>query len=161
MTSSTLPDDDDDDVGCEDNQCLLFQPLPSPSVSIRHIAAGEKHMMACSSTGVAFSMGWNGMGACGLGRHIIESHEPVPLAPPFGGIVKISSVSAGMQQSLLLTEDGDVYLCGWNSDGQLGLGEGKSLHLGHTMAMVARLWWPGPVPGPSSFSLLICKNLRR
>jgi alpha-tubulin suppressor-like RCC1 family protein len=121
MTSSTLPDDDD--VGCEDIQSLLFQPLPSSSISIRHISAGEKHMIACSSTGGVFSMGWNGMGACGLGRRVFESLEPLPLAPPFCGIVKISSLSAGMQHSLLLSEDGDVYSCGWNSDGQLGLGD--------------------------------------
>lgn len=124
LCSGLLPGDSDME-GVEDDEVtrlLLQTPLPR-SISIRRLAVGEQHAIACSSEGGVWGWGWNAMGACGLGREVLSTREPLPLASPFGNIVKVSSVSAGLQHSLLLSEEGDVYSCGSNGDGQLGLGD--------------------------------------
>lgn len=36
---------------------------------------------------------------------------------------KISLISAGAHHSVIMTQQGDVYVCGNNKDGQLGLGD--------------------------------------
>lgn len=40
---------------------------------------------------------------------------------------KVKMVAAGANHSLCLTERGDVYSCGYNAKGQLGLGDERSV----------------------------------
>jgi alpha-tubulin suppressor-like RCC1 family protein len=37
-----------------------------------------------------------------------------------GGLPHVSSISAGMNHSLVVTTDGTVYCCGWNEHGRCG-----------------------------------------
>lgn len=45
------------------------------------------------------------------------------LISSLAGAIKIVQAAAGLSHTLLLSDSGDVYSCGWNGDGQLGLGD--------------------------------------
>uniref|UniRef100_H2MJZ1 RCC1 like n=1 Tax=Oryzias latipes TaxID=8090 RepID=H2MJZ1_ORYLA len=70
-----------------------------------------------------FSLGNNAFGQCG--RRIVrdevysDSHV-IHKMEGFGD--KVVQVSCGQDHSLLLTESGRVFACGWGADGQTGLG---------------------------------------
>ncbi|GAX80618.1 hypothetical protein CEUSTIGMA_g8053.t1 [Chlamydomonas eustigma] len=49
---------------------------------------------------------------------------PSPLLiTALAGVVRVVQAAAGLSHTLLLSDLGDVYSCGWNSDGQLGHGD--------------------------------------
>uniref|UniRef100_A0A4W2H9S6 RCC1 like n=1 Tax=Bos indicus x Bos taurus TaxID=30522 RepID=A0A4W2H9S6_BOBOX len=70
-----------------------------------------------------FSMGNNSYGQCG--RKVVEneiyseSHR-VHRMQDFDG--QVVQVACGQDHSLFLTDQGEVYSCGWGADGQTGLG---------------------------------------
>jgi RCC1-like G exchanging factor-like protein len=41
-------------------------------------------------------------------------------------VKKVTQIAAGWNHSLVLTENGDMYACGYGAHGQLGLGEKES-----------------------------------
>lgn len=56
----------------------------------------------------------------------LESKEKAIISSPeivnFKNEVKISKMAAGLSHCLFITENGEIYSYGWNSDGQLGIG---------------------------------------
>ncbi|KAH0548928.1 RCC1-like G exchanging factor-like protein [Cotesia glomerata] len=108
-------------------QLPLARPIPLPlkenSSKVLGLAAGRAHSLILTSEGV-FTLGNNAYGQCG--RSIIEeenhfeSHVIFHI-PEING-QKIAAVSAGQDHSIFLTEQGQVYACGWGADGQTGLG---------------------------------------
>uniref|UniRef100_A0A3P9LZP7 RCC1 like n=1 Tax=Oryzias latipes TaxID=8090 RepID=A0A3P9LZP7_ORYLA len=70
-----------------------------------------------------FSLGNNAYGQCG--RQIVQDEvysdsHVIHKMEGFGD--KVVQVSCGQDHSLLLTESGRVFACGWGADGQTGLG---------------------------------------
>ncbi|KAG1670012.1 hypothetical protein FOA52_011168 [Chlamydomonas sp. UWO 241] len=92
-----------------------------PAVRICAVACGARHSIAVTTCGLVFGWGWNGVGAAGLGIAVHECAHP-ELLGCIAGAVRMAGVAAGLQHTLLLSDIGDVYSCGWNSDGQLGHG---------------------------------------
>jgi len=41
-------------------------------------------------------------------------------------VKKVTQIAAGWNHSLILTENGDMYACGYGAHGQLGLGDKES-----------------------------------
>ena len=63
-------------------------------------------------------VGWNSVGQLGLG-HTEEVLLPAKVTP----LPPVSSVSCGWNHTLILSEEGQVFVCGSNSFGQLGTGD--------------------------------------
>ncbi|XP_072376444.1 RCC1-like G exchanging factor-like protein [Diabrotica undecimpunctata] len=99
-------------------------PLKQPEkTKVLKISAGRAHLVVLTDEGV-FTLGNNAYGQCG--RKIIENEDYIRSnyinhIQDIDG-KNIVDVTCGQDHSLLLTEDGCVYSCGWGADGQTGLG---------------------------------------
>lgn len=93
-----------------------------PSVNgptITAIAAGARHNLVATEGGKCLTWGSNLRGQCGSGE--VSVSLPAPSVVESLGPLKVIGVAAGMEHSVCLTDSGDVYTWGSNSDGQLGL----------------------------------------
>lgn len=103
-------------------------PVKDPSASVTKVECGQSHTLALTTTGQVFSMGSNAFGQCG--RPVIENEDyfrsqvintvHVPLEDPISDA--IVDLECGINHSMFLSKMGQVYSCGWSSDGQTGLG---------------------------------------
>ena len=87
---------------------------------IKSIAAGGHHSMILTSKGKVFMFGFGSHGQLGL-KTTSNVCRPT-LVKDFSGKV-ITSIAAGWNHSLALTQLGDLYVCGNGVYGQLGLGD--------------------------------------
>lgn len=97
--------------------------VPKAPPSPIDIAAGGKHSLILAANGSLFSFGFNGQGQLGQ-RHTNNLKSPT-LVEDFDN-VRIAAVSAGAHHTIAQTNAGDLYACGLNKDGQLGLGHHRS-----------------------------------
>ncbi|XP_042223530.1 X-linked retinitis pigmentosa GTPase regulator-like isoform X2 [Homarus americanus] len=82
-----------------------------------HIACGRSHTIVSCASGAVYLWGHNGDGQLGTGDK--EDHTfPVKVLDLEAPAV---AVAAGCFHSLVLTESGELYIWGSNSEGQLGL----------------------------------------
>ncbi|XP_023940271.2 probable E3 ubiquitin-protein ligase HERC3 [Bicyclus anynana] len=84
------------------------------------VACGRAHTVFVTDTSAVYSVGCNDEGQLGTGD---MEHQSVPQFVELDVDQNIKQVSAGSNHTALLTEDGRVFVCGSNSEGQLGLGE--------------------------------------
>lgn len=119
---------------------LLFYPAPislskvrdDESLNIKKVAAGRAHAIALSESDVLFALGNNSFGQCG--RPIVDDEEfyssqlvhRIEGKAIFGDDDKVKDIVCGLDHSLILTEKGKVFSCGWGADGQTGLGHFNS-----------------------------------
>jgi alpha-tubulin suppressor-like RCC1 family protein len=87
--------------------------------NVTDIAAGVIHSVAVGEGGAVYTWGNNEQGQLGLGDH--GNVHLVPTEVP--GVNEVVAVAAGSLHSLALSRDGTIMACGWNSSGQLGLGD--------------------------------------
>ncbi|KAH8975214.1 hypothetical protein BDL97_01G143600 [Sphagnum fallax] len=90
-----------------------------PGVRIITVAAGGRHTLALSDAGALLTFGWGLYGQCGQGSTDDEM-SPCHVATLVG--LPVSGVAAGLWHTLCITDSGDVYACGGNQFGQLGVG---------------------------------------
>ena len=86
------------------------------------VAAGDNHTIVLNQDGICFSFGDNEYGQLGTGdttRRLIPTR--VAGLPPSVGPVR--QVAAGAIHTGIVTDAGDLFMCGYGSDGQLGLGD--------------------------------------
>ena len=108
------------------SQMLSPELIPQSSFDnkkIKHINTADYFSFFLTEDGDVYACGLNSRGQFGLGD---TSHRYVPtLIPPSSfGNKKIKDVSCcDSYTAMFLTEDGDVYACGPNNYGQLGLGD--------------------------------------
>jgi len=84
------------------------------------IACGSHHTICLDFEGVAFSFGSNQFGQLGLNKEydvLPYTHQPHKIDIP----VLITQISSGLQFTVCLSEDGDLYSFGKNDYGQLGI----------------------------------------
>jgi alpha-tubulin suppressor-like RCC1 family protein len=116
-------------------------PIKLPvTTKVKAIAAGSDYSLALTESGEVYAWGWSYYGQCrniGLGnreqdllltpsRNIgLGNREQHLLLTPtrVAGLAKVKAIAAGSDHSLVLTEAGEVYACGDNQYGQLGLGD--------------------------------------
>ncbi|XP_022121918.2 X-linked retinitis pigmentosa GTPase regulator-like [Pieris rapae] len=84
------------------------------------VACGRAHTIFVTDTNAIYSVGCNEEGQLGTGD--MESHT-VPQFIELTVDQAIRQVSAGSNHTAILTDDGRVFMCGSNTEGQLGLGE--------------------------------------
>ena len=97
-------------------------------VRVREVSAGGRHTLAVTTEGELFGWGSNAVGqlglawnAGGLGNGTPGSDLPIQIGVG-DAQTSVQSASAGEEHSLVLTDNGEVYAMGDNSNGALGLG---------------------------------------
>eukprot|EP00933_Yihiella_yeosuensis_P071110 TRINITY_DN792_c0_g1_i9.p1 TRINITY_DN792_c0_g1~~TRINITY_DN792_c0_g1_i9.p1 ORF type:complete len:460 (+),score=91.33 TRINITY_DN792_c0_g1_i9:72-1382(+) len=85
------------------------------------VAAGEDHSLVALADGKVLSFGRNDEGQLCNGKQGGNQTEPLPVL----GLPHIVQVASGDDSSYFLSRDGDVYACGENDDGELGVGSDK------------------------------------
>ena len=86
---------------------------------IRAIAAGAAHSLALDYTGTVWAWGDNYSGELGTGGGLTSSYPYPMINLPY----PVKAIACGGLHSLILDENGDLYGCGYNGYGQLGLGD--------------------------------------
>ncbi|XP_027073361.2 ultraviolet-B receptor UVR8 isoform X1 [Coffea arabica] len=88
--------------------------------SLREIACGGAHTLFLTENGRVYATGLNDFGQLGISDDRSYATEPLIVT----GIPKeVVKISAGYHHSSAITVDGELYMWGKNSDGQLGLGK--------------------------------------
>lgn len=82
-------------------------------------ASGQSHTLVLSANGEVTTFGSSSCGAMGQG---VEVKQTPPLLLRMSTQVRIRLVASGARHSLLLADNGQLYSCGDNRQGQLGLG---------------------------------------
>jgi hypothetical protein len=85
---------------------------------ISHVVCGQHHIVVLNSKGQIFVGGWNGYGQLGLSD---QKDRRVLTHLPFTQYGEISFVNCGAAHTCFVT-DREVFMCGYNASGQLGLG---------------------------------------
>ncbi|GAB2218566.1 hypothetical protein Droror1_Dr00001793 [Drosera rotundifolia] len=87
---------------------------------VRSVACGGAHTLFLTESGRVYASGLNDFGQLGISDEKNYIMEPVEVC----GLPKeISQISAGYTHSCAITVDGELYVWGKNSSGQLGLGK--------------------------------------
>lgn len=94
-------------------------PIDIPDETIRVIASKGNHTLFLTDKNNVYSCGSNRFGQLGLGDNI---DQVVPKRLSIPNNKKIIAIAMGAFHSLLLTNNNEVYSCGFNENGQLGLG---------------------------------------
>lgn len=91
---------------------------------VQQVVAGQSHTLFLDTDGKIWSCGWNEFGQLGIGPGVPEESNPTPIEilPP------IKMISSKYNHSLALDCSGGVWVFGWNSCGQLGIGNNTSQH---------------------------------
>ncbi|KAL2347162.1 hypothetical protein Fmac_001162 [Flemingia macrophylla] len=90
-----------------------------PNQSLKAIACGGAHTLFLTDHGHVYATGLNDFGQLGISETRHYSLEPVRVF----GEKKIVQISAGYNHSCAVTVDGELYMWGKNTNGQLGLGK--------------------------------------
>ncbi|VDK86815.1 unnamed protein product [Litomosoides sigmodontis] len=100
-----------------DNKINDFQLLQFGSAElIRQLSAGNDHILILTVSGRVYSMGTGSRGE--LGHGTVECEQQPKLVESLTPLT-IIQVACGGWHSVALTDDGNVYLWGWNKCGQL------------------------------------------
>jgi len=86
-------------------------------VKVKDVSVGNYHTIILDLAGNVLTFGRNNYGQLGIGQIDDEPH-PNPCVLPG---IKAKAVFAGPYQSFFITSGGDVYACGDNTRGQLGI----------------------------------------
>ncbi|CAE7831111.1 UVR8, partial [Symbiodinium necroappetens] len=88
------------------------------------LAAGHHHTLVVSNLGQIWAAGYNNDGQLGTGG-TVEQHAFLQVA--FDG-KKFVAVAAGVSHSAAITDSGELWTWGRNSEGQLGIGDTTNRH---------------------------------
>ncbi|KAJ6248133.1 btk-binding protein-related [Anaeramoeba flamelloides] len=103
------------------SQYLSDKPVKQQTSGIVQLAPGSYHWLCLSYEGKVYSMGKNQNGECGVGNH--EKQTNLVEINFFSKNDKtVRFISAGYSQSYFLTTENELYVCGSNSSGNIGLG---------------------------------------
>eukprot|EP00298_Acanthocystis_sp_HF-20_P013103 c20209_g1_i1.p1 GENE.c20209_g1_i1~~c20209_g1_i1.p1 ORF type:complete len:493 (+),score=195.51 c20209_g1_i1:38-1516(+) len=106
-------------TGSYSNSNIPTKVQLSLPLTIIKVAAGGTHSLILTNDGDVYSFGNNAHGQLCNGNQGGSQTLPAKIKnlPPIG------SIAAGWGQTILLADDGSVYVCGRNADGELGLGD--------------------------------------
>lgn len=101
----------------QENRPVMVRAPPCDPGDIVRLAGGGGHTLLLDRAGAVYSTGWNSAGQLGLGHT-----QPVSVFTKVDSICdKVVEIAAGWDFSIFLTEHGEVFTCGSNSFGQLGI----------------------------------------
>lgn len=96
--------------------------------NIVQISAGTRHSLLLTADRQVYSFGDNPYGQLSLGDNI-RRNIPTLIPANYFNNLSIVQLSAGYNHSLMLTENGEVYSCGFGLFSQLGLGDNNNLNI--------------------------------
>lgn len=82
------------------------------------LSCGKEHVLFLTRAGVVFSFGAGSRGQ--LGHGIVQDKLEEPTQVDAIAAVPIKAIAAGGWHSVVISEYGDLYIWGWNVNGQLG-----------------------------------------
>jgi alpha-tubulin suppressor-like RCC1 family protein len=123
-----------------------------PGSGITQIAAGNGHTIVLYSDGTVGGWGNNSYSAVGIEgeRHTSVGKKLPVLGDPNSGI-KIVAIGTGINSSYAISQRGELYVWGFNSSGQLGIGDaGGSMQPTpvlnkHIRVALPRKFWGWPI----------------
>jgi hypothetical protein len=106
--------------GCNSDQSIPIKVKGFNNERVVMISCGGWHSMALTECGHVYSWGANYYGQLGIGNN--HSNEPkfVAVVDENKCNVFIEKISCGLDHSLLLSSDGNIYAFGSNESGELG-----------------------------------------
>lgn len=108
--------------GHYEERVMMLRPVPSLlEHKVKHIAAanGCEHMIAILESGLAYSWGYNDRGQLGHDSTATKIHTPKVIEALRNKQCVAAAVS--YHHSAIITDNGELYTCGMNDTGQLGL----------------------------------------
>ena len=112
-------------LGVGDGGSTKYRTYPIKISSIDNvvdISAGKNYSLALKSDGTVWAWGRNNHGQLGIGNND-DKNIPIQVTKKEGSyLTDIKSISAGDEHSGAITNDGHIYLWGYNYYGQLGNG---------------------------------------
>ncbi|KAM0946901.1 putative regulator of chromosome condensation 1/beta-lactamase-inhibitor protein II [Dioscorea sansibarensis] len=108
--------------GPDTKHCAVFSRINFfPSQRVLHISASHNHAAFVMQSGEVFTCGNNSSFCCGHGEVRRTIFRPTRIETLKG--VPCKQVATGLSFTVILTAQGEVYSCGSNTHGQLGLGD--------------------------------------
>jgi len=96
---------------------LVPVDLPS-NIAVESFSAGRRHNLAIATDGSVWAWGNNNFGAIGNGSFDADETTPVMVQVPFGE--QFQMISAGLDYSMAISENDEIWGWGFNNDGQIG-----------------------------------------
>ncbi|CAH0554472.1 unnamed protein product [Brassicogethes aeneus] len=127
----------------------IFNNLNKLNVKIadvKDIKCGREHCLLLTKKGDIYSFGRGSRGQLGHGN--LDDLENPLLLNALAGI-KITQISCGDWHSCAVSDTGDLYVWGWNSNGQLGLKKSDMVAVSSTPCLV-------DFPGEVNVATLAC-----
>ena len=111
---------------CNGNQDDILEPrqVQVPYPSIKYIKGGGGHTAVVTDDDDLYTAGWNNKGQLGLNSDDAEILKLTRVS----SVTKVQSVSCGWNHTLIVCNNGQLYGCGSNQYGQIGVGD----HLNET-----------------------------
>ncbi|XP_061033981.1 X-linked retinitis pigmentosa GTPase regulator isoform X4 [Eubalaena glacialis] len=106
---------------------------------VKFAACGRNHTLVSTEGGKVYAAGGNTEGQLGLGD--TEERNTFHLISFFTSQHKIKQLSAGSNTSAALTEDGELFMWGDNSEGQIGLQNITSICVPHQVTIGKPISW--------------------
>ncbi|XP_072116581.1 X-linked retinitis pigmentosa GTPase regulator isoform X1 [Mobula birostris] len=119
------------------NKPTCVKALKSERVKLA--ACGRSHTLVWTEQGNIYAAGDNSEGQLGLGTN--EERTAFQRVEYFRDKQKIKQLSAGSNISAALTEDGNLFMWGDNSEGQIGLDSESSVSLPHQVDVGKPVSW--------------------
>ena len=107
-------------LGLEDtNNRYTFTTISTNPGDIQSVHCGEEHTIVLKNDGTLWGCGHNNYGQLGLG----DASYSTIFTKLFANANDIKSIYCGSEYTIVLKNDGTLWGCGYNGDGQLGLGD--------------------------------------
>ncbi|CAL8465368.1 g4904 [Coccomyxa elongata] len=146
-------------LGTFEDQTLLRKVTSLQGIRVVSAAAGERHSVALGSHGCMYTWGCGRHGQLGLENVadfvVLNPAAPVAVHQPqrvssldpnnLHPWDRITAVAAGLNHTVALTVAGDIFMCGHNKHGALGLGDTVNrflptkVDLSRTVAMTGKV----------------------
>ena len=104
--------------GSGTNRTTFTQVTTNINNDVKQIACGHAHVIILKTDGSIYSCGLNEDGQLGLG----DTTDRTTFTQVTTNTDNVKQISCGYYHTVILKNDGSLWSCGWNEDGQLGTG---------------------------------------
>ena len=95
------------------------------TTDVEQVACGDYHAMILKTDGTIWTCGYNNLGQLGAGNS--DSSMAKSFVKRSFNTTSIKKIDCGAAHSFVLTNDGELWVCGYNENGQLGLDHNTSM----------------------------------
>jgi len=112
-------------IGSLTNQSYLTQMKTDANTyitDVRQVVIGENNVFLLKNSGIAYSCGNNNFGQLGIGNFNNQSYLTQMKSDANTYITNVKQITTSAFNVFTLINSGSVFSCGYNSNGQLGIG---------------------------------------